>query len=208
MRKPAQPESVCNRVGAAAYLALAIYELPEAPADLRQCADELCQFLRGQFKPDGSIATAEMGEAASGFAGPAIAAIAVSNRMSPAAWKTDTATRSLAYCRQQFRTKPHRAAIGWLAAASADMHLQTKQSAHAEFVFEMADWVAKLQYEGSDRQRAAWRGGFPVVADGKIVSAMPTVDTAYTAMALAEACRMIRQMDRPDAARYDRYRAG
>ena len=87
------------------------------------------------------------------------------------------------------------------------MHLQTKQSAHAEFVFEMADWVAKLQYEGSDRQRAAWRGGFPVVADGKIVSAMPTVDTAYTAMALAEACRMIRQMDRPDAARYDRYRA-
>jgi len=35
----------------------------------------------------------------------------------------------------------------------------------------------------------------------------PTIETASYAMALADACRMIRKMDRPDAARYDRYQA-
>ena len=71
----------------------------------------------------------------------------------------------------------------------------------------MCDWLRKLQYDGSDRPRAAWRGGFPTVADAKVAQTPPTVDTASYAMALADACRMIRRMDRPDAARYDRYQA-
>jgi hypothetical protein len=70
----------------------------------------------------------------------------------------------------------------------------------------MADWMAKLQYEGVDRRQAAWRGGFPAVSFGDVSQIAPTVDTAYFAIGLADACRMIRQMEKPDAARYDRYR--
>jgi hypothetical protein len=45
------------------------------------------------------------------------------------------------------------------------------------------------------------------VAEGKVVQSPPTAEAAYYALGLADACRMIRQMERPDAARYDRYRA-
>ena len=93
-----------------------------------------------------------------------------------------------------------------MTTAFADMHLQTKEPAYAECVFEMADWLGKLQHDAQEPQRAMWRGGFAAVADGKVLSTPPTVDTAYGAMAFADACRMIRQMDRPDPARYDRYR--
>src|SRR6476619_5763232 len=48
-RKPVQSNVVCNRVGAAAHLAMAIYELPEATPELLQCGEELCQFLRGNL---------------------------------------------------------------------------------------------------------------------------------------------------------------
>jgi hypothetical protein len=64
-----------------------------------------------------------------------------------------------------------------------------------------------LQYDGTERHRAAWRGGFAAVADGKIVHAAPTIETASYAMALADACRMIRQMPSPDLGRYGRYQA-
>lgn len=94
-----------------------------------------------------------------------------------------------------------------MTVAFAEAHLQTKDIAFAEFVFEMCDWLSKLQYENREGQRAFWRGGFPTVADGKVLQTAPTIDTAYYALGLADACRMIRQMDRPDGARYDQYRS-
>jgi hypothetical protein len=45
------------------------------------------------------------------------------------------------------------------------------------------------------------------VADGKVVQSAQTIDSAYYAMGLADACRMVRQMDRADPARYDDYRS-
>ena len=33
----------------------------------------------------------------------------------------------------------------------------------------MCDWLKKLQYESADARRGPWRGGFPTVADGKVV---------------------------------------
>jgi hypothetical protein len=114
--------------------------------------------------------------------------------------------KALPYYRQQFKATPLLAITPWLMSAFSEMHLQTKHSTSAEFVFEMADWCAKLQYDLSDRQRAAWRGGFATVVDGKTLQVAPTVDSAYIAMGFAETCRMIRQMEKPDTVRYDRYR--
>jgi len=211
-RKPVQPAVVCNPVGAAAYLALAIYELPDAAPQLVQCGEELCQFLRGYLQTDGSVRCSEPGSSVDAdgenlYPGPALAALAMSQRTSPAPWKKEALGRGLAYYRKHFQARPHPAFVPWMAVAFAETHLQTKDAACAEFVFEMCDWLRKLQYEHQDGPRAFWRGGFPTVADGKVVQTAPTIDTAYYAMGLADACRMIRQMDRPDTARYDHYRS-
>lgn len=211
IRKPVQPSVICNRAGAAAYLAMAIYELPDAPADLLQTAEELCQFLRLCLKADGSVQYAEAGESVDAdgvnlYPGPVLNALAMSHRAAPAAWKNEALARGLAYYRKYFQTAPHPAFVSWMAPAFAEMYGQTRESPYAEFVFEMADWLRQLQYDSPDRARAAWRGGFPAVAGGKVVQTAPTVETAYAALALADACRMIRHMDRPDTARYDQYR--
>lgn len=211
-RKPALPSIVCNRVGGAAYLALAIFELPDAALEMRQCGEELCQFLRSRQQADGSISFTEEGEAAEAegaslYPGAALAAIATSHRNVPAEWKKQILAKALKHYRQQFSASPHPMMVSWMSPAFVEMHLQTREPAAAEFVFEMCDWLAKLQFDNPDRQRASWRGGFPQVAGGKILSAAPTVETAYYALALADACRMIRTMEKPDSTRYDRYRA-
>jgi hypothetical protein len=208
MRKPAV---LTNRAAAAAQLALAIYELPEAAPELTQSGEELCQFLHTCVQPDGSIPCTDSGEPTGSttaeHAGSVLAALAMSQRVAPAKWKLDAIAQGLAYYRKQFRTAPDPHIILWMTDAAVESHLQTKDPAAAEFVFEMADWLRKLQYDGADRSRTAWRGGFPTVAEGKVSQTPPTIETASYAMALADACRMIRQMDRPDAARYDEYRA-
>jgi hypothetical protein len=211
-RKPVQSNVVCNRVGAAAHLALAIYELPDATPELIQCGEQLCQFLRGQLQADGSVCYAEQREPAepdglTKYPGPALAALATSHKSAPADWKKEAIGRGLTYYRKQFRANPCPALVPWLTAAFAEMHLLTKDPAYAEAVFEMCDWLRQLQYDSPDRARALWRGGFPTVADGKVVQSGPTAEAGYYALGFVEACRMIRQMDRPDAARYDQYRA-
>jgi hypothetical protein len=205
-----RPGPLTHPIGAAARLALAIYELPDVAPELIQSGEELCQYLRTCVQPDGSIRCSDSGEANARTAetvGPVLAALALSQRAAPAQWKQDAVAQGLAYYRKQFRTRPDPHIIPWMTAAAVETHLRTKDPAAAEFVFEMIDWLRKLQYDGADRARAAWRGGFPTMADGKVARTPPTIETASYAMALADACRMIRQMERPDAARYDNYRA-
>ena len=202
-----KPTGAGNRVGTAAHLAMAIYELPDAAPELTQSGEELCQFVRAAVQADGSVRTGEGGDPADEYAGPALAALATSQRVAPAPWKQEAVAKGLACYRKQFRTAPALHMIPWMTAAAVEAHLQGKDPAAAEFVFEMMDWLGKLQYDGADRHRAAWQGGFPTVADGKVAQTPPTVETALYALALADACRLIRKMDRPDAGRYDRYRA-
>lgn len=205
-----KPTPLTDPVEAAARLALTIYELPDAAPELIQSGEELCQYLRTCVQPDGSIRSPDAGESGPGAAetvGSALAALATSQRAAPAQWKQEAVGRGLAYYRKRFRARPDPHMIPWMTVAAVETHLRTKDPAAAEFVFEMIDWLRKLQYEGADRARAAWRGGFPTVADGKVAHTPPTVETASYAMALADACRMIRQMDHPDTARYDDYRA-
>ncbi len=211
IRKPSQPSAVSNRVGSAALLAMAIFELPDAGKELVQCAEELCAFLKVNIKADGAVQAVEPGELADGdeaqqSIGLALTAIAVSNRIAPAAWKSESLSRASAHYRKQFVAAPNAMIVPWLTAAFAEAHLQTKETAYADFVFEMADWLKKLQYETADTRRANWRGGFPTVVDGKQVQSAPTIDAALYALGFADACRMIRGMDRPDLARYEAYR--
>ena len=56
-RIPAHSSVICNRVGLAALLALAIYELPAPDAKLLAEAERLCNFLKKQCRADGSRIT-------------------------------------------------------------------------------------------------------------------------------------------------------
>jgi hypothetical protein len=209
MRKPVQPSALCNRVGSAARLAMAIYEMPDAAPEMTQTGEELCAYLRSCVQADGSVRCVDAGEPAdhtSEHAAAALAALAMSHRTAPAKWKQDAVASGLAFYRKQFRAGPDVHMIPWMTAACVETHLKTRDPAAAEFAFEMADWLRKLQYDGVDRQHRAWRGGFMTVADGRVSQTPPTVQTALYAWALADGCRLIRQMDRPDPARYDQYR--
>lgn len=188
---------------------MAIYELPDASADLTQCGEELCQFLKANLKSDGSIALSEetpSAEIVNQYAGPTMYALAMSNRAKPEKWKSEALAKGFIYYRKYFQANPHPHFVPWMTAAWAECHLQTKESVYAEFVFELNDWLEKLQYDGSDRNKAMWRGGFPSVADGKMVFTAPTIETAIYAQSFADACRMLRNMERPDTDRYARYR--
>src|SRR5262245_59475148 len=55
VRLPVTPSVMCNRLAAAGYVVMAICELPEADADLVAKAEGLCEFIRAQQKPDGSL---------------------------------------------------------------------------------------------------------------------------------------------------------
>lgn len=207
-RRPAFLPIVCNPTAAAAFVMMAIHEMPDPPATLLEAGEELATFLKGQVKTDGSIAFAEenTAELVNQLAGPTMYALALSQRTKPAKWKQDALGKGFAYYRKFFQTNPHPQLVPWLTAAYADYHLQTKEAVFAEFVFEMNDWLQKLQYDGSERKNAAWRGGFPSVADGKLVFTPPTIETALAAQSFAAACKMLRNMEHPDTDRYNRYK--
>ena len=212
VRLPAQPSAVSNRVASAAYLSMAIYEMPGASPELLTAAEELCAFLRTNLRPDGSVRFADAddavadADAANLYAGPTAYALILSNRAAPAEWKAAGVKKIVTAYRKHFQEAPRMTFVPWMTAACVEAHLQTKDAAFADFAFEMNDWLKKLQYDQADGGKVAWRGGFPTVSDGKLAQTAPTAEAAYYAFSLAECCRLIRYMDKPDAGRYDAYR--
>ena len=216
VRRTAQPSVVCNRLAAVGFIVLAIHELPEPAQDLLGKAEELCAFIRSQQREDGSLnymdGASENSRTidSSGidlYPGPALYAIALSQRASPAAWKTDLLRKSMAYYRKWFRAQPSPQFVGWMTAACVESYLQTKEMPFAEFALEMNDWLCSLQYEQApDPRKPLWRGGFKSMANGTVRATAPGVEAALYAQSLADCCRLVRQMPAPDVPRYDRYR--
>jgi hypothetical protein len=193
-----------SRPGGTAQLAIAIYELPEAPPEAYRYAEELCQGLRLSARQDGAIGergTTE--EESTVVAGQTLLAIAMSNRVQPQPWKTDVLTAAFSYYRKEFQKAPSPGVIPALTAAYSEAYTQTKNATYAEFVFEMNDWLRNLQYDKVEGRDTAWRGGFMTVGTGKLVHSAPTIATADFAQSLADCCRMMRHMDRPDLSRYE-----
>jgi hypothetical protein len=211
VRCTAAPSSVVNRFGAAAWLVLAINELPDPQADLLEQSEQLCAYIRKQARPDGSLNCAEAGpdgkpaadeaEAISSHAGVALYALMRSENRRPAAWKTDLVRKAVAFYRPWWKAHKSMEFVPWFTAACAEAYLATKEQPFADCVFEMNDWLCGLQYSQLDAQRQLWFGGFKTWSDGKPVDAPPTVLSAVYAEGLADACRTARQ-----AADLDRYR--
>ena len=193
------PSAAVNRLGAAGLLVLAVGELPAPQDDLLKKSEQLCQYVRRQQRPDGSLAVTDGGDdkadagCATPHPGEALRGLMSSQRHHPAAWKTDVARKALAYYAPRWRAHKTTTFVPAQSAAYAEAFLRTKEKAFADFVFEMNDWLCELQYERLDPRHPEWLGGFMGWAEGKAVLAPPGAEAAAYAESLTEACRVARE---------------
>ncbi len=115
-RVPVHSSFLCNRVGFAAVVAMAIYELPAPDAKLVAEAERLCVFLQKQCRTDGSVHYTDGPndvpsridpEGMNEYPGTALHAIMLGNRLRPAAWKPELVKKGMAYYRAKFKAAPH-----------------------------------------------------------------------------------------------------
>jgi len=207
------PSLAVNRLGAAGLLVLAINELPEPSAELLDQSEQLCQYIRTQQRPDGSLCyTDNPADPAANadpdginyYPGEALYGLMRSQQYRPAPWKTDVVRKALAFYRPWWQKHRTMAFVPWQTAAYAEAYLLTGEAAFAECVNEMNDWLCGMQYTQLDPRQPLWFGGFMAWADGQPAPAEPTCGTASYAESLAEACRVARKAG--DLARHQRYR--
>jgi hypothetical protein len=213
VRHTALPSPVVNRLAAAGLLVLAINELPAPQDDLLAQSEQLCNYIRKQQRPDGSLCysdipdpakeSAEDPDGVNSYPGAALYGLMRSQQRRPAAWKTEVVRKALGYYRPWWREHKSPAFVPWQTAAYAEAFLQTKEPAFADAVNEMSDCVCGLQYNRLDPRHPLWVGGFRGWADGRPVEAAPDVSSAAYAEGLAAACRVARAAG--DLSHYRRY---
>lgn len=211
----ALPTEVVNRLGAAGYLVLAVHELAAPQPDLLDKAEQLCGYVRKQVRTDGSLACAEASEdgkfpaddaeAINAYPGVALYGLLRSHKLRPAAWKLETARKALAFYRNWWKTHKDPAFVPWQTAACAEAFALTKETAFAEFAFEMNDFLCGLQYDQINPRQQRWYGGFMGWSEGRAVETAPRIQSADYAEALAAACRIAGEQ--ADIARHERYGA-
>lgn len=224
-RHTSLPSPILNRLGAAGLLVLAINELPSPQTDLLEKSEQLCNWIRTQVRDDGSLrcddgsehSQTEFGnekkneekkgqddiDSVNEYPGLALYALLRSQKHRPAAWKMELARKAFVSYREWWKQHRSMAFVPWQTAAWAEAYVQTKESSFAEFVYEMNDWLCGLQYDQLDPRRPLWNGGFQTWAEGKAIEALPTIGSAASAEALAEARRTARAGS--DATRYQHY---
>jgi hypothetical protein len=206
VRRPTLSAQAVNPLAAAALLVLAINELPSPGADLLSASEQLCNYLRSQQQPNGTLNTGKDSAGdpeAAGYPGLALYALMRSQQHRSAAWKTALVRKALPLYLAAWRQHKDRDAVYWQTAACAEVYLRTKDKAFAEAVFEMNDWLCGLQYDRLDPRHPRWLGGFMNWTGDKPAEEAPDIRSALCASSLAEACRVTRQF--PDLPRHTRY---
>lgn len=213
VRFTAAPPTVVERLSSHGLLISAIHELADSPPkDLLDHADQLCNFIKQQQKPDGLLFVTVGGntlksgsaELDAERAGWALQGIIRSQKHRPAAWKLDMLRRARTAYHAAWNQAKNPATVCSHTPAYAEAYAQTKDAAFADTVFAMNDWLIGLQYsEEFDSPRRHWNGGFRRCTAGKPEQSTPDISSARCAESLAEACRVARLMG--DLPRYERY---
>jgi hypothetical protein len=211
-RHTTYPSGAVNRIGSAGLLILAINELPAPQADLLEKSEQLCNYVRSQARPDGSLALHDSGdnpsdEEVSEHPGLALYALLVSQKHRPASWKLDVVRKALPFYQTWWRAHKTMGFVPWQTAAYTEAYLKSHEKGFAEFINEMNDWACSLQYAEIDRdmRRVTWRGGFMSFQDGRPMESAPNIGSAVYAEGLAQACRVAREAG--DVERHNRYSA-
>ncbi|MCS6863890.1 MAG: hypothetical protein RMJ56_02295 [Gemmataceae bacterium] len=188
-RVPVHSSLVCNRVGFAALVALAIYELPNPNEKELEAAEQLCQFLRSRLKTDGSVHYTDGPQdiptqidpaGVHEYPGYALRALAISQRLRPAPWKKEAVCRGLAYYHKLFQSQPQPRLAANLVPAATELHRQTPAAELAVMVQEWVDWLCELQIGLTDSRTPQWAGGFRWTGAG--APSTEVLETATNAM--------------------------
>lgn len=214
IRHTAAAPNFVNRLSSHGLLILAIHELAAPAKDLLDDADQLCNYLKQQQKPDGSLhITVGANTIKSGapdldaeHAGWALQGIIRSQKLRPAAWKLDMVRKARAYYFANWQTSKNIATVCSHTPAYAEAYMLTKDAAYTDAVFALNDWLLSLQYrEEFDSPRKNWIGGFQRYQGGKAEMAAPDIRAALAAESLVEACRVAKHAgDLPRLQRYER----
>jgi hypothetical protein len=193
----------CNRLAAAAWLVLAINELPNPDTDLRQQGEELCHFIQAQQQKDGSLgpaaagvpATSKIGQDRSEWHVPGLALYALTRSLRHAQepWKLEVVRKARDFYQAQWRANKNTEMVPWHTAACADAYLMTREQAFAQCVNEMNDWLCTLQYREVQPQRLHWNGGFKKWEQGEVLAELPDVHAAVFMEGLAQGWRVAKQ---------------
>lgn len=200
VRRPTLPPADANPVGFAALVLLAISELPDPTDALIEQGERLARFLASRQRPDGSINVSasleadgpDAPESIAYYPGEALYALLRSHAHRPEPYKLEAATRALPYYRRHFREQPTMAFVPWQTSAMAEAYLLTKNPEMAEFIFEMTDWIRKMQYLDRQSTPGHWIGGFGSYHEGRWIRTPPGASTASYAEGLVDACRVAR----------------
>ncbi|HEV3384960.1 MAG TPA: hypothetical protein VG097_09090 [Gemmata sp.] len=213
-RIPFQSSQLCNRVGFAATLALAIYSLPGADAKLIDEAEKLCEFLHKQCRAGGSVqytdGTADVPmevdpAGVNEYPGVALQAIMTANRFRPAAWKTDVAKLGMTYYRGLFQAKPHPLLAATLTPVCLELFQQLHLNESAAFAFEMNDLICRNQIPNNDPRIPQWVGGIRTYQDGQQTDLPSGPETGLYVQSLTFACQLAGLA--PDLTRYGQYKS-
>jgi hypothetical protein len=199
-----------NPLAAAGWLALAVYELPQPGADLLKQAEELCQYLRAQQQPDGSLGpppnSTEAKVNGTDWTAPGVAlyALARSLQHGQETWKLDVVRKAREYYQARWLEHKNTEMVPWHSAAYAEAYLRTKEVSFARCLNDLNDWVCTLQYNEIQPPRQLWNGGFKKWVQGEVRAEAPDVQGAVYMEGLAQGCRLARE--RGDLPRYQAYR--
>ena len=208
-RVPKMASERCNRVGFAALLAIAIWELPTSDAKLHAEADRLCNFLKKQCRADGSVHYIDAADGVptkidpdgvNTFPALCYQALLLSDRAKPDQAIRDTVLKGLAYYQAWHKSNPHPMLAANLLPVLSDMLQRGKSDALSTFSFELAESLCNRQYVIEDAREKRWVGGIRLGA----ANTEPTATTATCAEGLAAAASIAVQ--NADITRLAKYR--
>jgi hypothetical protein len=122
----------------------------------------------------------------------------------PAPWKNDAVRKSLSHYQARWRAAKNMEMVPCHTAAYAEAYQLTKDTAYADFVFEMNDWLCTLQFSQLDPLHPLWIGGFMSCVEGRPTQTPPYAGNAVYVESIAQAARVARLVG--DAKRFDRYK--
>lgn len=190
-----------NKLGVSALLCLAMTEHPQS----QQFTDEIERLVNGMLwlqRPSGMFVTtfppAEEIKSQNYFPGEALLAMASQFRRQPSARIADAFDRAINFYRDYFRKHRSTTFAPFQISAFSIMAKRTKRSDYAEYVFELADWLADKQLNASNSRYPQLWGGI----SGNESNHVGVSTTSYL-NAIADALSLAKAVD--DSKRVQRY---
>jgi AMMECR1 domain-containing protein len=159
--------AVCDDGGEAwlGSIAFALLALVAADApELRRAAEDLADTILSLQRADGGFDTelpaATQAKHENFFPGEAMLALMHLHARYPQPRYVTALQRALPYYRAHFRRQPSTAFVAWQMAAYANLFRFTGDRDHADFVFELADFIVPQQHVGPNVPYSDYVGGY------------------------------------------------